>query len=161
MRRIFILLFCTIVFYFIETNKSYSQEVKYERILNCEDTTSRLGIIKSVFEKEKPGQQLILVAKLGNKERDLFLSERRLYAIKSYLVLSGINPARIIAAFGEKSKGLGFVDIYIGGTQAEIIFSEYNKTIKLGYCESDVRDEKLFQLPINKKSQMKKKYGIL
>ena len=80
---------------------------------NCEDAMLFLDV--SVSEASKVGEgYLIAVARLGDGERSLELNRRRLGFARAYLINQrGWN--RIVTASGERAKGYGRVELYVGG----------------------------------------------
>ena len=80
---------------------------------NCEDAMLYLDMSVSEAGKDREGY-LIAVARLGDGERSLEFNRRRLGFARAYLENQrGWN--RIVSASGERAKGYGRVELYVGG----------------------------------------------
>ena len=155
-----VLTLCVILFVGLLQSEAYSQKTKAEQVFNCEDTIARLdAVANKLKEDNKNVKKVIFIARLGKKEVDLYLSARRLFAVRKYLVSQGVKEDKIIGAFGEKTKGLGRVEIYLTGYMFETLSLGHRKDIPVGYCEHDEYDRKVYQLRKNTRGKMKKKYG--
>ena len=72
-----------------------------------------LDMSASEAGKDEEGY-VIAIARLGNGERSPELNRRRLWFARDYLInRRGWN--RVVIASGERVKGLGRVELYVGG----------------------------------------------
>lgn len=95
----------------IEANKS--SVVVAEQPANCEDALLALdhGVIKV---REMEDTYLIIIARPRNREKSAGLSQDRLRIIeRSYL--KRFPDIRYVTAVGSRTKGLGQIEIYVGG----------------------------------------------
>lgn len=113
---------------------------------NCEISSLKLDMVRNIFNSKNSKQTLILIAKLGKKENKVFLSKRRLYAVKEYLITMGVQREKIVTAQTDESEGLGSIEIYIEGQINEIIFAGFNADIPVGSCDNDKEDRERYQL---------------
>ena len=134
-----------------------------EWAFNCEQNSARLKTMADLDflkeNKESSEGNAVILARLGKKETDLYLSARRLLAVRKYLTSQGVKEDRIIGAFGEKTKGLGRIEIHLGGSIEWILPLGHRKDIPVGDCMDDEYDRKVYQLRKNTRGKMKKKYG--
>jgi hypothetical protein len=80
---------------------------------NCED--AQLYLDMSAVEAGKVGgDPIIAIARLGDGERSLGLNWRRLGFARDYLI-NRRGWDNIVAASGERVKGYGRVELYVGG----------------------------------------------
>lgn len=82
--------------------------------LNCEMNLQNLEHVRDLARREKNGF-LIIVARLGNGERQRGLNYRRLHNVRLQLTLIGVPSDKIIVAEGERVRGLGQVEFYVRG----------------------------------------------
>jgi hypothetical protein len=128
-------------------------------VSTCEEVSLKLDGVRNKSTDTKSSEKIIVIARLGKKEKNLSLSEYRLFSIKKYLSNRGISPEDIITVLGEKTKGSGIIEIYIKGAHFETIYAKYNETIPVGYCENSYLDNKRFQLKNLKNKRLINKYG--
>ena len=97
--------------------------------MECEGAATRLDLAV-VNTKKIEGAYLILVARLGTGESSRSLNQARLSGVEEYVLRRGSDPKYVIAE-GSRVKGLGRLEIYVGGQLAEIM--PLRKNAK-GYC---------------------------
>jgi hypothetical protein len=93
---------------------------------DCGEYTKAL--LDEAVVTEGKDKSFIFITRLGTGERSRKLVRARLYAPSSYLVESrGIPKSRVITAEGERVRGLGHVELYVGGKLWIIFKMERNK----------------------------------
>lgn len=97
--------------------------------MECEGAAMRLDL--AVINTQKlEGAYLILVARLGSGEVSRALNQTRLKSVEQYVLRRGADLKYVLAQ-GSKLKGLGRIEVYVGGKLAEIM--PLRKNAK-GYC---------------------------
>ena len=82
----------------------------------------------------------ILVARLGDGERSREVHRRRLHNVRTFLTTySDLNAKNVIATEGERVRGFGRVEIYVGGKLIDVMLAEKNKDLEVECCEGDER----------------------
>lgn len=103
----------------------------------CETNAALLDNVKAKFSKDAAGSMIIVVARLGRRERSRELNRRRLFNVKYYLKNHlGLDGERIVTAAGEQSEGYGRVEIYVGGLLLETLVAEPGKDLCVTCCGS-------------------------
>jgi hypothetical protein len=129
----------------------------------CESDSSYLD---TIISKAKEGDLVIAIARLGKKERTTELNRKRLYNVKAYLtkyIKSSIlskHPKNIVLASGEKTNGLGSIEIYFQGELFATFYLSHNEILYVGECAvdfqlyktaCDIKTQKIFYPCLNKK----------
>ena len=84
------------------------------------------------------GRKTIVIGRLGKGERSRELNRRRLYNVQTFLSrYKTIGAENIVVAEGEKVRGYGRVEIYVGGKLAETLAVPKNKDLMVACCEGD------------------------
>ena len=97
--------------------------------MECEGAAARLDL--AVINTGKlEGAHLILVARLGSGEVSRTLNQTRLKSVEQYVLRRGADLKYVLAQ-GSKIKGLGRIEVYVGGKLAEIM--PLRKNAK-GFC---------------------------
>jgi len=97
--------------------------------MECEGAATRLDF--AVLNTRKlEGAYLILIARLGTGELSSSLNQARLSGVEEYVRRTG-SDLKYVLAQGSRVKGLGRLEIYVGGKLAEIM--PLRKNAK-GYC---------------------------
>jgi len=98
---------------------SASQDLKLPRVwprfdgTHCETTKAELDLLA---ERAPQDTVIIIIARLGTGEYSRGLNQRRLKIVREYLEMTrGIPQDRLIAAEGQRVRGLGQIDLYVGG----------------------------------------------
>jgi hypothetical protein len=96
--------------------------------MECEGAMARLDF--AVIETKKlPDVYLIIVARLGTGEASR-LNQIRLAAAEEYVLRRG-RDLKYVLAVGSRTKGLGRLELYVGGRLRDIMPFEKNAK---GYC---------------------------
>lgn len=85
---------------------------------NCETALALLDAALLEAQKDKEGY-IILIARLGDGEKSQVINRRRLNGTKDYLVHRTAN--KVAAAYGERIKGRGQVEIYVAGKRFYVL----------------------------------------
>jgi hypothetical protein len=101
-------------------------------ILRLED------VARIVTTELAEGRKTIVIARLGNGERSRELNRRRLFNVQTFLSrYKTIGAENIVAAEGEKVRGYGRVEIYVGGKLLETLTVLKNEDLMVDCCEGD------------------------
>ena len=81
---------------------------------------------------------IIVIARLGDGEKNRALNRRRLHSVRAYLTESGWkrDPQTIILAEGERVKGYGRIEFYIYGGLYTVLGVHRNRDFAAGGCLS-------------------------
>lgn len=107
----------------------------------CEEGSAILDL---VVDKAKDKDLVIVIARLGEKERSGELNRRRLHNVKAYLTeyragtIYSRHPDNIILATGSPTKGEGTIDIYFGGELLYKFRLHRNADLFVGECAIDL-----------------------
>jgi hypothetical protein len=74
---------------------------------------------------------VILIFRLGKGEKSKAVINRRMELVRNHINFRKQNPEKFVLAEGEKTNGLGKVEIYIKGKLTEVLFAK--KNVNLGY----------------------------
>jgi hypothetical protein len=126
----------------------------------CEENEARLDrILMQIKEQEDPESVLIIIARLGDGEKSLEISRRRLHNAKEYLLIRPATPSiprnKIITATGDGTSGLGRVEFYFGGKLIEELLVGKNKNLCVDCCEN--HEIKPYRKTSDKKAKVKRK----
>src|ERR1044072_817037 len=82
--------------------------------VNCE---SDIAMLESASAEAGAKGLIIVIARLGDGDRNLALNSRRLHNVRVYLTEWGErrDSKTVVTAEGERVKGYGRIEIYIGG----------------------------------------------
>jgi len=84
------------------------------------------------------GRKTIIIARLGNGECSRELNQRRLYNVQTFLSrYKTISAENIVVAEGEKARGYGRVEIYVGGKLLTTLTVLKNEDLMVDCCEGD------------------------
>lgn len=98
------------------------------------------GVLDVLAHQTRPDQLIIIIARLGTGERDRGLNRRRLHNVKTYLTeyVTGEGGRRgadmLILAEGERVKGYGRVEFYVGGVLTTYILVGRGSDLIIGTC---------------------------
>ena len=95
-------------------SEGQSVTVRPEKPINCEDFQAHLDHVIIEWQKLE-GTYLILIARLGTGERDKQLNRARLDYVEPYLKTRNV---RYLRTEGDRVKGLGRLEVYVGGRLA-------------------------------------------
>jgi hypothetical protein len=97
--------------------------------MECEGAATRLDFAV-INTRKLEGAYLILIARLGSGEFSRSLNQTRLASVEQYVLRSG-SDLKYVLAQGNRVKGLGRLEIYVGGKLVETM--PFRKNAK-GYC---------------------------
>ncbi len=118
---------------------------------NCEGNSLRLDAVRNKWKESQLLSEkgvIILIARLGKKESDNQLNQRRLYTALKYL---NVANGSVITAQGEKTDELGIIEVYINGVLVEVLTVKNCEDLRIGICDNDLEDNKRYQLPKSKR----------
>ena len=98
---------------------------------DCEGVMMRLDFIAIAAEEAGKGQTVIIIARLGTGETSRKLVGNRLRQVADY-VNRRIPMERIITAEGERVRGLGLLEFYVGGRLHSIFKVKRNRDLVAG-----------------------------
>ena len=91
---------------------------------------------KMTAEQARSGGVLVAVARLGDGEKSRGANRRRLYNVREYIKdRVGIGAEMVVVAEGERVKGPGRVEFYLGGEIVGGLLLGRNKDLCLLCCE--------------------------
>lgn len=121
----------------LKTRSSDPQKGGY---VNCATSTAALDVLA---QNTAPGENIIVIARLGDAETRHDLSWRRLHNVRAYLteftsVGNGRRrPETILLAEGERVKGYGGIDIFVQGQLYKSLRIRPGGDLILGTCYPD------------------------
>ena len=87
------------------------------------------ALLDDVIINEGRDKSFIIIARPGTGERSRKLIQQRLAGLSYYLIESrGIPKGGVILAEGERVRGLGHVEVYVGGNLRLLFKMERNKS---------------------------------
>jgi hypothetical protein len=105
------------------------------RPIGCENNSAQLGRTAEALGKAGSDGVIIAVARLGTGEVSRELNRRRLCNVNFFLQhYSGVPEKRVVIAEGEKVKGYGRVDLYVGGALVETLLADKGKDLCVTCC---------------------------
>ena len=101
---------------------------QFDTPLNCETTLRKFDDLRDLIkaDKNKTGV-LILIARLGNGEKLRNLNLRRLRNVRDSLKVTFGVEKDVVIAEGERIKGFGRVEFYLGGELVGALLAHKNK----------------------------------
>ena len=102
---------------------------------DCEGTMMRLDFIAIAAEESGRDQTIIIIARLGTGETSRKLVGGRLRQVFDYLNRR-ISGERIITAEGERVRGLGQLEFYVGGKLHSVFKVKRNRDLVAGCGDS-------------------------
>ena len=82
---------------------------------------------------------MIAIARLGTGEVSRELSRRHLKNIRVYLREQGLSEGKLVVAIGERVRGSGRVEMYVGGKLIETLLANRRKDLCVDCCDIDER----------------------
>jgi len=99
----------------------------------CHTTKLELDDVLLEAHKTGEGTSIILVARLGTGERGHRLSRERLRQLAAHLTKNRSFPkGRLVMAEGERARGLGQVEVYVGGKLYVILMVKRGRDFATG-----------------------------
>jgi hypothetical protein len=104
---------------------------------NCE---SDIAILDSASGQAGESGLIIVIARLGDGERNRELNRRRLYNVRRYLTEwdGHRNPKSIVTAEGERVGGYGRIELYVGGKLFYVLLVRRNADLIVGSCTYEI-----------------------
>ena len=104
---------------------------------NCE---SDIAILDAASGQAGENGLMIVIARLGNGERDRNWNLRRLYNVRTYLTEwdGRRNPKTVITAEGERVSGYGRIELYVGGKLFHTLLVRRNADLIVGSCTYEI-----------------------
>ena len=104
---------------------------------NCEENISILGAATQAVDKDG---LLIVIARLGDGERNRGLNRRRLHNVRTYLseYVHARAAETIVSAEGERVSGYGRIDLYVGGKLFHVLRVPRNGDLLVGSCYYEI-----------------------
>jgi hypothetical protein len=101
--------------------------------VDCHDEEHTKALLDDAAINAGKDKTIILIARLGTGERSRKLNRLRLLIARGYLMENrGVPKDRVITAEGERVRGLGHVEIYVGG-RLHVLF-KMNRNKGFGGC---------------------------
>lgn len=105
---------------------------------NCE---FHIATLDAAHKQAGADGLVIVIARLGDGEQRQQLNRRRLYDVRTYLVeFDHRSPQTIITAEGERVKGYGRVELYVGGKLFYMLMIRPNADFAVGSCSYEGED---------------------
>ena len=99
----------------------------------CESAKSDFDLIAQAANGE--ASNVIVIARLGKGEYSRSINRLRLSQLRDWLLMvRGYSPDRVVTAEGERSRGLGQVEVYLGGRPFIIYRMRRNRDFFRGNC---------------------------
>jgi hypothetical protein len=99
----------------------------------------RTAVLDGIHQKTPADETIMVIARLGDGEARPNLSRRRLHNVRVYWTEyhnegHRRQPETIILAEGERVKGLGHLEFYVGGKLVEVMKVARNADLSIGSC---------------------------
>ena len=106
---------------------------------NCEFNIATIDAANGKAEDD--GGLVIAIARLGDGEEQKELSRRRLHNVRTYLMeFDRRSPEMIVTAEGERVKGYGRVELYVGGKLFYVLMIRPKADLPVGSCSYEGED---------------------
>jgi hypothetical protein len=104
---------------------------------NCE---SDIAILDAASSRAGEDGLIILIARLGDGERNKEVNHRRLFNARTYLTEwdGRRNPKNIVTAEGEPVVGYGRIELYVGGAMFHVLLIHRNADLIVGSCTYEI-----------------------
>lgn len=105
---------------------------------DCETNDATLNVTHQTAEAIGSTALIIAIARLGDGERNRELNHRRLHNVRVYLTERWHrNPELVITAEGNRVKGYGRIELYVGGRLFDVIAIKRDRDLLVGSCEPE------------------------
>ena len=99
----------------------------------------RIAVLDGIHQTVPADELIIVIARAGDHDKRASLSKRRLHNVRVYwseflYEKSRRNPETIILAEGERVKGLGRLEFYVGGKLDHVMKVAPNADLFVGEC---------------------------
>jgi hypothetical protein len=92
---------------------------------HCETTKAELDLVAQTAGRDKT---IIIIARLGIGESSRVINRRRMGGLRDYLESArAFPPDKLITAEGERVRGLGRIELYVGGELLMVFTLKRNK----------------------------------
>lgn len=110
------------------------------RPTNCEN---HIAMLEAAHHDAGKDGLIIIIAWLGDGESRQGLNRRRLHNARAYLAeyLNLRAPGTIVTAEGERVKGYGRIELYVGGRLYHVLALRRNADLIVGSCEPETLDD--------------------
>lgn len=104
---------------------------------NCE---SDIAILDAASREAGESGLVIVIARLGDGERDRNWNRRRLYNVRTYLTEwdGRRNPKTVVTAEGEPVSSYGRIELYVGGKLFHVLLVRRNADLIVGSCTYEI-----------------------
>ena len=115
----------------------------------CQDNEVALDVIA---QNTPPDSLIIVIARLGERESRPSLNGRRLHNVRTFWTefRNKRKPETIILAEGERVKGYGRLEIYVGGHLTTVLKLKHNWDLLVGNCYPDAIEAPLCTVKENR-----------
>lgn len=136
----YLLLFIALLVLIPISTAAQERRYDYNELLNCErNLLYQDNVINEALEKTKGGGVLIVIARLGDGENSRELIRRRIFNVHEFFKERGsrLAPEKVIVAEGDRVKGYGRLEYYLGGELYEQLLFPQNGYICHSCCGPD------------------------
>jgi hypothetical protein len=133
MKSIFILLLFFTILLVSNTNSFAQLVVPFTAPSNASGEETILHLEMIVGDVKNKGERLFIISRLGKNEAHR-LNNVRLMTTKWKLSTMGLEPSQTIFAEGERIKGEGRIEFYLGSNLRLVIFAKHNQMPNLTCC---------------------------
>jgi hypothetical protein len=108
---------------------------------DCEINLIRMEGVNRLAKEESNGDSMVIaIARLGDGEYGQELNPRRLQNVLTSLTENlGLRKERMVIASGERVRGYGRVELYVGGKLADALLVNRGKDLCVDCCDIDER----------------------
>jgi uncharacterized protein YceK len=101
---------------------------------------SDIAILDAASREAGENGLVIVIARLGDGERDRNWNRRRLYNVRTYLTEwdGRRDPKTVITAEGDRVSGYGRIELYVGGKLFHVLLVRRNADLIVGSCTHEI-----------------------
>ncbi len=116
---------------------SVSAQFQPSKPQNCE---SDIAILDAASRRAGENGLVIVIARLGDGERNREWNHRRLYNVRTYLTEwnGRRNLKTVITAEGERVAGYGRIELYVGDELFHVLLVHRNADLIVGSCTYEI-----------------------
>lgn len=108
---------------------------------NCETDEASFNVVRLAAEEGLgAGELLIVVARLGEGEKLRGLNRKRLGSVREWMTINNFLRGRMLFTEGERVRGSGRVEFYIGGKLTQVILTRKNAWLCTRCCDPKPED---------------------
>ncbi len=129
--------FTLLILLLVSGHSSVSAQFQPSEPQNCE---SDIAILDAASRQAGEDGLIIVIARLGDGERNRELNHRRLHNVHTYLTEwdGRRNPKTVITAEGERAKGYGRIELYVSGKLFHTLLVYRNGDLVVGSCTYEI-----------------------